>query len=167
MKFPSVKKLVYSSLIAGIYAVLTIFLAPISYGAIQFRLSEVLVLLAFINPFYIVALTVGCFIANIFSPNGILDIIFGTLATFISVAGISFTKKYLKDTLLSLTVASLFPTIINGIIIGYLLHFEFNLPLFLTIGQVAFGEFVVVTIAGIPLYKLLLQNLTIKKILTE
>lgn len=81
----TVKRLVKTAIIAALYAVITLVLAPISYGPIQFRVSEIMVLLAFFDPFYIVGLTLGCFIANILGPNGLADIIFGTLATFISV----------------------------------------------------------------------------------
>ncbi|WP_162266668.1 QueT transporter family protein, partial [Clostridium botulinum] len=47
------KRLVRTALIAAIYAALTLALAPISYGNIQFRISEMMVLLAFVDPFYI------------------------------------------------------------------------------------------------------------------
>lgn len=91
------KRLVRTALIAAIYAVLTLILAPISYGNIQFRISEIMVLLAFVDPFYIGGLTLGCFIANMLGPNGMLDIFLGTLATLISVTAISFTAKYIKN----------------------------------------------------------------------
>ncbi|MEG0320128.1 MAG: QueT transporter family protein, partial [Niameybacter sp.] len=80
----STKRLVTVALVAALYAVLTVALAPISYGNLQFRVSELMVLLAFFDPFYIGGLTLGCFIANLLGPNGIMDVIFGTLATFVS-----------------------------------------------------------------------------------
>lgn len=153
----TVQRVVKTAIIAALYAVITIALAPISYGPIQFRVSEIMVLLAFFDPFYIVGLTIGCFIANILGPNGLMDIIFGTLATFISVYAISITEKCVKNKKASLAIASLWPTIFNGIIIGWMLYYIYQLPLLLSISEVAIGEFVVVTIVGVPVIKLI-QN---------
>ncbi|GAA0759294.1 MULTISPECIES: QueT transporter family protein [Clostridium] len=157
MKENITKKLVKAALVAAIYAALTIVLAPISYGPVQFRLSEVLVLLAFIDPFYIVGLTIGCLLANILGGLGIMDIVFGTLATFLSVSAISLTAKYIKSKKLSLIIASLWPTIFNGVIIGWMLNYVLGVPLVLTMLQVGIGEFVVVTVVGVPVFKLI-QN---------
>ena len=148
-------RLVRTAIIAALYAVVTLVLAPISYGAVQFRISEVMVLLAFFDPFYIGGLTLGCFIANILGPNGIADVIFGTLATFISAYAISITGKIIKEETKSLLAASLWPTVFNGIIVGIMLKVLYSLPLILSILEVAAGEFVVVTIVGVPLMKLL------------
>lgn len=153
----TVNRLVKTAIVAALYAAITFVLAPISYGPIQFRISEVMVLLAFFDPFYIAGLTVGCFIANMLGPNGIMDIIFGTLATFISVYAISITGKFVKNNKTSLIIASFWPTIFNGLIIGWMLNYVYQLPLLLSIGEVAIGEFVVVTVVGVPVIKLL-QN---------
>ena len=153
----TVQRLVKTAIIASLYAVITLVLAPISYGPIQFRVSEIMVLLAFFDPFYIAGLTLGCFIANMLGPNGVADIIFGTLATFISVYAISLTEKFVKNKKASLIIASLWPTIFNGIIVGCMLNYVYQLPLILSIGEVAIGEFVVVTIVGVPVIKLV-QN---------
>ena len=48
------KLLVRQAMIAAIYAVLTWMIPSLSYGPIQFRISEVMTLLAFFNPEYIV-----------------------------------------------------------------------------------------------------------------
>lgn len=153
----AVNRLVRTAIIAALYAVLTFALAPISYGNLQFRVSEIMVLLAFFDPFYIGGLTLGCFIANTLGPNGVADIIFGTLATFISVYAISITGKFVKNNKTSLIIASLWPTIVNGVIIGWMMNYLYQLPLLLSIGEVAIGEFVVVTIIGVPVIKFI-QN---------
>ena len=153
MKESLTSKLVKTALIAAIYAVLTIILAPISYGPIQFRLSEILVLFAFIDPIYIIGLTLGCFLANLFGGLGIMDLVFGTIATFLSVSAISLTSKFIKHRLTSLIISSLWPTIFNGVIIGWMLNYVLKVPLLLTMFQVGIGEFVVVTIIGVPVFK--------------
>lgn len=154
----STKRLVTVAAVAAIYAVLTIALAPISYGNIQFRVSELLVLLAFFDPFYIGGLTLGCLIANLLGPNGIMDVIFGTLATFISLSAISLTAKLTKGSKVGLIIASLWPTLFNAVIIGWMLHYLLELPLVLTMLQVGFGELVVVTLVGVPVFMLIMKK---------
>lgn len=148
-------KLVKTAVVAALYTVLTVALAPISYGIIQFRISEVMVLLAFFNPIYIGGLTLGCLISNIFGGNGPLDIIFGTFATFISVVSISLTAKVLKTNKISLIIASLWPVIFNGIIIGWMLNVISGAPLLLTMVEIALSEFIIVSVIGVPLALLL------------
>lgn len=159
------KRLVRTAVIAALYALVTVALAPISYGNFQFRVSEILVLLAYFDPFYIGGLTLGCFIANLLGPNGAMDVIFGTLATFISVGAISLTAKYIKNKA-SLFIASLWPTIFNGIIIGWMLNVTVGAPLWITMGEVALGEFVVITIVGLPVFKVI-QNRYTRLLKTE
>ncbi|WP_244833007.1 QueT transporter family protein [Clostridium sp. BJN0001] len=164
-KNQTVERIVKTAVIAAIYAAITLALAPFSYGNIQFRISEIMVLLALFDPMYIGGLTLGCLIANMLGPNGVMDIVFGTIATFISVSFIYLTGRYVKIKKVSLVIASLWPTIFNGLIIGWMLNKVYSLPLFLTMGQVAAGEFVVVTIIGVPITLLLKEKL--KSILTS
>lgn len=149
----NIKKIVTTALIASLYAVLTLALAPISYGSLQFRLSEIMVLLPFIKKDYIWGLTIGCLLANIIGPYGVPDIIFGTTATFLSVYLVYLTSKVMNGKKYSLLIASVWPTIINALIIGFMLNKFFGLPLVLSMLQVGCGEFVVITILGVPLYK--------------
>lgn len=150
------KKITRIGVVAGLYAVLTLALGFISYGPIQFRISEVMTLLPLFGKEYILSLTLGCFLANIIGPYGLPDIIFGTLATLISVYLVYLTGKYMKDKKECLIIASLWPTIVNAIIVGgVMLGGIFKLPIILSMFQVAFGEFVVITIIGVPLFKVL------------
>lgn len=159
------KRIVTTAVIAAIYAVVTIAISPLSYGEIQFRVSEVLVLLALFDPLYIGGLTLGCFVANILGPNGPMDVLLGTLATFISVIFIYYTGKVIKHYKVQLIIASLWPTIFNGVIIGWMLNMLYGLPLVLTILQVAIGEFVVITIIGVPLF--ISSGSTLKKLISN
>ena len=83
------KTIAFNAIIAAVYAALTILLAPISYGSIQMRISEIMVFLAFYNKKYIPGLVLGCLIANIPSPLGLWDICFGTFATLVAVIAIN------------------------------------------------------------------------------
>ena len=56
-------------LIAALYAALTVVLAPISYGPIQFRVPEVLKSLVIWRPHLILAFVLGNFLSNLTSPQ--------------------------------------------------------------------------------------------------
>ena len=75
---------VQGALIAAVYAALTYAVAPLSFGATQFRISEALTILPVFTPAAIPGLAIGCVIANIGSPFGPIDIVLGTLATLLS-----------------------------------------------------------------------------------
>lgn len=150
--------IVKTAVIAAIYTVFTLGLSFMSYGNIQFRVSEIMTLLAFFDPIAIGGLTLGCFLANLLGPNGLPDALIGTPATLISVMAIAITGRLTKQSRGGLIIASLWPTVFNGLIIGYLLHKMFNLPLFLTMGEVALGEFVVITLVGVPVFMVLLNK---------
>lgn len=150
------KKITRIGVVAALYATITLVLGSISYVQIQFRISEVMTLLPLFGKEYILSLTIGCFLANVIGPYGVPDIILGTLATFISVYLVYLTGKYMKGKKGYLIIASLWPTIVNAIIIGgVILHVLFKLPLILSILEVGFGQFVVITIIGVPLFRFL------------
>ena len=58
-----------AAMIAAVYALLTIALAPVSYGIVQIRVAEALTILPFFTPAAIPGLFVGCIVANLFG-NG-------------------------------------------------------------------------------------------------
>ena len=78
-----VRVIVTQGVIAAIYVALATLLQAISFGPIQFRVSEALTVLPFLSPYATIGVTLGCFISNLIfmSVNGPLDLIFGTLAT--------------------------------------------------------------------------------------
>ncbi len=149
--------LIKIAIIAALYVVVTLFLTPSPYLGIQFRFAEILNLLAFLNPVYGIGVIIGCFLSNLNSPLGIIDIIFGTFATALSVFLIGRSKNLL--------FASFYPVIINAIIVGFELFFVLKLPLFLSMLQVGIGEFLVVTIAGYALFTFILKDERLLKIL--
>ena len=72
-----------NAIVAALYASLTIAISPIAYGEIQFRVTEMLIFLAFYNKRYIPGLIIGCFLANLLVGSLPSDIVFGTLATLL------------------------------------------------------------------------------------
>ncbi|ADU27554.1 QueT transporter family protein [Ethanoligenens harbinense] len=131
------------AVIAALYAALTLLFQPISYGPLQFRISEVLTVLPFFTPAAIPGLFVGCMFANIASSLGPVDIVVGSAATLLAA--------WLTYKMPTKWLAPLPPVICNGVIVGLELYFVFHAPLLLTIGSVAFGEAVVCFAGGIPL----------------
>ena len=72
-----------SAVVAAIYFALATALQPISFGPVQFRLSEALVLLPVFMPESIIGVTLGCFLSNFFYST-MYDVIFGTIATAVA-----------------------------------------------------------------------------------
>ena len=97
MRNNTVKVLTIQALIAAIYVVLTVAIAPFSYGTIQFRISESLSQLVVFSKKYWFPITLGVAIANIFSPLGIVDVFFGTLGTGLALAISVFVFKFVKN----------------------------------------------------------------------
>ncbi|NRG97483.1 queuosine transporter QueT [Streptococcus suis] len=87
------------ALVAAIYVALTLTppLNAISFGAVQFRLSEMLNYLAFYNRKYIIAVTIGCMISNLIG-FGVIDLFVGGFSTLIFVTlGVILFEKYKND----------------------------------------------------------------------
>ena len=143
-KLLTTRSVCLSAMIAALYAALTLLLAPISYGAIQCRISEAMTLLPILLPQAIPGLVIGCLVANLLSPVAIWDVIFGTLATLIAALG---TYQLRKKPLL----AALCPVAANGVIVGVMLAVFYALPLWMTMLEVAVGEAVAVALGFILL----------------
>ena len=131
-KLLTTRSLCVSAVIAALYAAMTLLLAPISYGPIQLRLSEAMTLFPMLLPQAIPGLFVGCLIANLYTGM-LTDIIFGSLATPLAAVGTYLLRR--KPFL-----AASCPVISNGVIVGLVLALSANLPLALTMVQVAIGE---------------------------
>lgn len=147
--------LVQAALIAAVYAAVTYFIAPLSFGAQQLRVSEALTVLPMLTPAAIPGLAIGCVIANLGSPFGLIDIVCGSLATLTAAILSRFTAKIRVKNLPLLSL--IFPVLLNGIIIG--LEIAYFLPEGMTLkgflisgGSVALGEAVSCYALGLPLF---------------
>lgn len=146
-EFLSIKNLTRIAVSAAVYAMLTLVVSPLAFGAVQFRFSEILVLLCFYRKDYAVGMTMGCFIANLLSPFG-LDIIFGTLGT----AAAAFLMYYCRNIYLS----AVLPVITNGVMVGLEFHI-YGEPLWFSMGTVALGELAVM-IVGVVIFKTVVER---------
>lgn len=145
----NVKIVAMNAMIACVYAVMTMACSGIAYGAIQFRLSEVFVFLAFYNKKFIPGLVIGCFLANIISPLGLADMLFGTLATLFACLAMYKAKN--------LYLGAILGALINGLIVGIELYWILGLPFFINAVYVMIGEFLVLII-GVILFNFLEKN---------
>ncbi|NLY70165.1 MAG: QueT transporter family protein [Clostridiales bacterium] len=147
------KYLVKAAVIAAVYIAMTLLLMPISYGFMQIRVSEALTVLPAITHAAIPGLFIGCLVANILGPYGLVDMVLGSLATLIAAFA---TYKLRKRPLL----VPLPPVIANGLIIGPMLYYVYGVPVSLLacILWVAAGEAIACYCIGLPLYKYLNQR---------
>lgn len=158
MKPMTVQNLAKISIIAATYVVVTLLIAPLAYGPIQFRLSEVLVLLCFFNPRYIFALTFGTLLANFFGSNlGPIDVFAGTFATLLAATLIHYTRAKFGESLKVMILSCIWPILINGVIVGWMLNYVLDLPLIPSMLSVAAGEAVVMTI-GVIVFQIIQRN---------
>ncbi|SDA18444.1 Uncharacterized membrane protein [Ruminococcus sp. YE71] len=162
MESVSTRRIVRTGIVAAIYVVLTLALSFMSYGSVQFRIAEMLMLLCLYSKDYVVATTIGCFIANLFSFVGPVDVAVGTGATLFSGLCI----YLLRDRLRPLS-ASIFPVLFNAVFVGLELKFIANAPLLLSMAGVAAGEIVCVSMAGVILLTILKRNKGFMKMLLD
>ncbi len=134
---------VRAAMIGAIYVVLTLIFAPISYGMIQVRVSEMLMVLPYFTGAAVPGLFVGCMIANIFGGHGMLDIVFGSLATLISA--------YLVTKIDNKYLVPMPPVIINALIVGMILSIVLEMPFYLTAIWVGVGQVIACYGLGLPL----------------
>lgn len=143
------------------YAVLTLILAPISYGAIQFRVSEALCILPFFAPCTSWGLFIGCLAANLLTGN-VFDVVFGSLATLLAAWLSAFIGKRGRSTPYQLA-ACLPPVLFNAVIVGAVITKAYNgisiaanpAVFALNAFQVGAGELGVMLLIGFPLMRYL------------
>ena len=171
MKNLSVRRLVRCAVIAAVYVVVCLVLAPFSYGAVQVRVAEALCLLPVFGAEYIVGVTLGCFLANLLGST-VVDVVFGTLATLLACL-VTYKLRDIRAKGLAIP-ASLPPVVFNMIIVG-----AFEITFFFSDGAptamlavfnavtVGIGELISCTILGVALVKLIESNAGLNKIFTE
>ncbi len=169
----SVRSIAVSAVIAAAYAALTVLLAPISYGPVQFRVSEALTVLPFLMPGTVWGIFVGCVVANLYTGS-VLDIVFGSLATLLAgLFTVYFGKK--GNTVRTRLLGCLMPVVFNAVIVGAVLTWgyrfqEFSSPLAsygfnaLTVGL---GEAGVLYLIGYTLLRQLPKSKAIREFIEK
>lgn len=182
--------IVRAGMIAAVYAAATLvtvmFLGSLAWGPIQFRVSEALCILSLFTPAAVPGLTLGCAIANIANIAlsgtgmlGMLDVVFGSLATFI---GASITWKLRRRPVLALMgpvlanaliVPAYLPLLLQGIgfytipFTAISLDGTYSLMYLFGLVTTGLGEAVIMYLLGYPLARSLAKTSIIKRELAQ
>ena len=150
MKENKVLFLTQAALIAAVYVVLCVAFAPISYGEVQVRVAEALVILPFFTPAAIPGLFIGCLLSNLIGGSVLVDVVFGSLATLLGAVGTYYLRK--NKVLLLLP-----PIAANTVIVPFVLRFGYGvlLPIPFMMLTVGIGEVIAVAILGSVLLNVL------------
>jgi uncharacterized membrane protein len=145
-----------NAMIATIYIVFTLVppLNTLSFLAIQFRVSEALLVLVWFRKDYVIGLVLGTFIANFFGPLGggfsLLDAALGSMVSFLALQLMIKSKPR--------WVGLLAPIILNAVYLAFFLPFALSIEAsifvsfaFATGLSVAIGEAAVIILLGLPL----------------
>lgn len=150
---------VRTAIIAALYVALTLTFSAFSYGPVQFRVSEILVLLPLYDRRWTPGVVIGTIIANFFSPLGIIDVVFGSGATWISLLAMTKIAKVSNQ-----YFALLAPILCNAYIIALELKIVYGTPYFESVLWVGLSEAIIVLL-GFYAWKLMAKNLYIYKLL--
>jgi uncharacterized membrane protein len=142
-----------AGVVGALYVVLSLLVAPLAYGPIQFRLGEILKPLVITYPSTIPAFAIGVGIVNLFSPQAgglelilmpIVNLVGGTLCWFVArrIGGVAGT--YIASVLFALVITAGVATV---------LHFTVGIPYILAFGSVAVSEVVLLVLGNAVLVR--------------
>jgi len=132
------KKIALIVVFATLYSSITLVFHPISYGEINIRVSDSLYPLIGLFGFpSLIGCVLGHFIANLFSPLGIIDLL--SVGLFIPAKLLILKFKFKGVPIHVLSVA---------LWVGFMLHYLYGLPLVMTIIFVGMGESIAELVLG-------------------
>lgn len=155
----TVRNITFAALVGALYVTMCYFgnIFGLTFGIFQFRFAEALTVLPFLCPTAAWGLFAGCVLANLLSPYGLPDLIFGSLATL--------TAGLLTARCGNRWLAPLPPVICNGLVVGALLAwsetgFTAAFPGAFAFNALSVGgaELLVCYILGMPLLELLARS---------
>lgn len=140
-KMKKQKILAFTGIIAALYVVINTVFGAFSFGMIQLRISNILYQLVPYNKKYTYGIILGVFIANMFSPLGWYDLVFGVGTT---ICGLSIANMFNRDvknvqykqwiTTISVTLSTILVAIELNLVLG--------LPIVPTFFVVSMGQFI-------------------------
>ncbi len=153
-----------AAIIAAAYIVLTLPFAQFAFGPVQFRLAEALTTLAALTPAAIPGLFTGCLLTNLMYPSGlgIIDVIFGSLATLLAAwltwrLQVHLPQTPKLSTWLRRILALLPAAVVNALVVGFYLPFllpDVTVAPLVTLSfmfSIFVSELVVIYLVGLPL----------------
>jgi uncharacterized membrane protein len=146
------------AMIASAYVVLVYVFQFASFGLIQFRVAEVLMILVLFDRKSVIGLTLGCFLSNLLMGAIFIDVIIGPIATLIAGIVMVLMRNHPK-------IAMIWPAVFNGVIVGFILTYGYLLaPLWISIPSVFIGEALVLYLIGLPVYIILSKHQGFKEL---
>ncbi|HET7480608.1 MAG TPA: QueT transporter family protein [Rubrobacteraceae bacterium] len=153
LKGSPARRVAIAGVVGALYVVLSLLVAPLAYGPIQFRLGEVLKPLVIKYPATIPAFAVGVGIVNLFSPQAgglelilmpIVNLVGGALCWVLArrIGGVFAT--YLASLVFALIIAAGVATV---------LHFAAGLPYLISFGSVAVSEIILLLLGNTVLVR--------------
>ena len=118
MKKLTLRHITTAAAVGAVYAAMSMLgsVFGVTFGPVQCRFAEALCVLPFFLPETAWGLGVGCLIANLLSPYGVLDIVVGSAATLLAALLTARCKK--------MWLAPLPPVLTNTVLIGLVLAYE-------------------------------------------
>lgn len=156
-----IKDITKQAVIGTVYLVLTTVLAPISFGAVQVRISEALCLLVAYDPLYFIGIVLGTVLANMQSPLGFIDVLVGGGASFLCLGVAVLINKGLKSLTArkAVVIASM---IVSMIFVALELKVIYGTPLIYTYVVISAGELVSL-LFGCVLFSILEKKIDLER----
>lgn len=155
------KQLVTNAIIAALYVVVTLVFP--SFTALQMRVSEIFSHLPVFNKKYTVGLLLGVAIANIWSPFGIFDVLFGTLHSAVSVFLMLALTKKMTSVVKKMVVNTIAFSVTSFILAGMTYFIDPTAGAFWPMYISFFLSIAIVMAIGIPVMKFLDNRLNFNK----
>lgn len=133
------KTIAMTGVIAALYFVLGIVFSAISFGAIQFRVPNIMYQLVAFNKKYYFGLVLGVILANLTSPLGWYDLVFGVLTTVVGLGVAIIVNSKIENVLVKQIVTAISVSV-STIFVAYELHLVLGVPILFTWLTVATGQ---------------------------
>jgi uncharacterized membrane protein len=141
------RTLTRAAALAAVYVILTLALAPISFGPLQFRVSELLKPLALFDPFLALAFALGTAVSNLWSPFGPWDYV---AMPIVDAAAALLCWRLRRRPWFSLAIQAL--VIALGVAV-FPLGLGGSLPVYLTFPAVAASQLIILLVAYAVIWK--------------
>ena len=136
-----VKTICLCGIVAAMYVALTM-INPISWGSMQFRVSNLLCVLPFVCKKTAPGVLAGIAIANFFSPLGLIDVLFGVAAEGVAYAVMVYGPGKRAPVVVKLLVLS----VCVATIVGAELTMVYQIPYFVNLVSLFISTLVIVGI---------------------
>jgi uncharacterized membrane protein len=145
-----------TAIFAALYFAITVIFQPISFLAIQVRVSGALILLCALFPEPILAgVTIGVFFANMLSPLGAIDLISAPI-TFLAMLPLYFLRKRGDGWII---FGGALKSVVIAAWVSLELRWVYHIPFIVNFPLVLIGDLVAVLVIGYPVYRVVKRYL--------